>query len=197
MILKAILGLSGAILGPSWAILGPSWGHLGPPWGHLGPSWGHLGAIFGHLGPSWGHLGPSWWYLGPSCSHLKATLGHLGVILGELGVILGLSWTIFRVGPRPARQAVWNLSPWPNITSSPTLHPGGRMRHVAASLLNRNGKQNCYNVAAKIVTKWGPNVLACFILLNWLLPRYYPCGACMYVHMGQRLYLMFSFIKRS
>ena len=102
MILKAILGLSGAILGQFWAILG-----------HLGPSWGHLGAILDHLGPI---LGPSWGYLGTILGPSRTILGHPGAILGHLGAILGPSWG--RLGP-PWGHLSWAiLGPSRDISSS-------------------------------------------------------------------------------
>ena len=91
MILKAILGLSGAILGPSWAILGPSWASLGPSWALLGlfwailgPSWGHCWASWDPLGPSWGYLGPQWLYRMEYAFVLSICSSNLAALPGSM-----------------------------------------------------------------------------------------------------------------
>ena len=63
------------------------------------------------------------------------------------------------------------------------------MRHVAASLLNRNVNYHCGKLVTKIVTKWGPNMLACPIVLHWLLPLGYLCCVHVYAHGSTLVYI--------
>ena len=78
------------------------------------------------------------------------------------------------------------------------------MRHVAASLLNRNGNYHCgklvtkivTKLVTKIVTKWGPNMLACPIVLHWLLPLGYLCCVHVYAHGSTLVFLYFLMLSQ-